>query len=484
MRAGHHHAPAIPRARTARPVLVAVANGTVMGEVLDYGTGRDYGFRYADAWRFDRRAFPLSLSMPLARADAPPGVTVPYLWGLLPDNDRVLKRWAHRFGVSAANPIGLLAAVGEDCAGAVQFAPPERAAALLGPHVPVAVTDAAAHGAVQWLTEAELATRLRDLNRDPAAGREPGDAGQFSLAGAQPKTALLEWEGRWGVPSGRVPTTVILKPPALERELHVDGIVENEHCCLALARALGLRAAESFVVRWEDQTAIAVRRYDRAAAAPGHLVRVHQEDACQALGVHPADKYEKDGGPGVADCVGLLLERSDRPERDARRFLEAVAFNWLIAGTDAHAKNYGLLLGAGGEVRLAPLYDLLSAAPYPIQMPIQKLKLAMRIGREYGVRRVGAPQWTTLAEALVDAHGLGALGGWDVPGLLDMLLARAETMPDHARDVARRAAAEGLSEVVVTRWADAVAERAAYCARQLRLGGVRDTITEGGASPG
>jgi serine/threonine-protein kinase HipA len=456
-------------------VLVAVANGVVMGEVLDYGTGRDYGFRYADAWRFAAGAFPLSLSMPLARAEAPPGVTLPYLWGLLPDNDRVLRRWAQRFGVSATHPVGLLAAVGEDCAGAVQFAPPERAAALLGSSGPVAVAEAAAHGDVDWLTEAQLAVRLRDLNGDPAAGREPGDAGQFSLAGAQPKTALLEWEGRWGVPSGRVPTTVILKPPALERELQVEGLAENEHCCLALARALGLPAAQSSVVRWEDQVAIAVARYDRATPAPGYLVRVHQEDACQALGVHPAQKYEKDGGPGVADCVGLLLARSNRPERDARRFLEAVAFNWLIAGTDAHAKNYGLLLGAGGAVRLAPLYDLLSAAPYPMRLPIQKITLAMRVGREYGVRRVGAPHWTTLAGTLVAAHGPRALGGWDVPGLLDALLAQAEATPDHARDVAQRAAADGLAAVVVTRWADAVAERAAYCARQLRLGGVGDT---------
>src|SRR6185437_13558152 len=121
----------------------------------------------------------------------------------------------------------------------------------------------------------------------------PGDTGQFSLAGAQPKTALLLEKGRWGVPSGRTPTTHILKPPTAE----LDGHVENEQFCLAVARELGLPAASADVRRFDREIAIVVERYDRLRMRGG-IVRVHQEDVCQALGVMPTTKYESDGGPG------------------------------------------------------------------------------------------------------------------------------------------------------------------------------------------
>ena len=74
-------------------------------------------------------------------------------------------------------------------------------------------------------SEAEIAARIRQLREDQSAWRRPGDTGQFSLAGAQPKTALLLQDGRWGVPSGRIPTTHILKPPSAD----FDGHAENEH---------------------------------------------------------------------------------------------------------------------------------------------------------------------------------------------------------------------------------------------------------------
>lgn len=449
-------------------MLVAVANGQAVGEVLHRGTGRDYTFVYRDEWRFGANAFPLSLSMPLAQAEAPSGAVLPFLWGLLPDDGQVLARWAQRYSVSAGNPVGLLAHVGEDCAGAAQFVPPERAEALLAAQqsATVARVDDAS---VRWLDEREVAERLRDVLRDPATTRLPGDTGQFSLAGAQPKTALLWWQGRWGVPSGRVPTTHILKPPALEHELHIDGLVENEHCCLALVGALGLNAAVSRVLRFDDQAAIVVLRYDRFVRGD-HILRIHQEDACQALSVDPANKYENEGGPGAADVAALLRTWSTRPDVDLRRFLRMLGLNWIIAGTDAHAKNYGLLLGARGEVRLAPFYDVVSALPYPKRMPIQKIKLAMRVGREYLLQRVGARHWRELADTVLADGGPEALGGWDADALLDELVALCARVPDEAAAVRRAAAADGLDVSIVTRWADAIAARAALCGRQLRAG--------------
>src|SRR5262249_2084174 len=159
--------------------------------------------------------------------------------------------------------------------------------------------------------------------------------------------------GRWGVPSGRTPTTHILKPPMPE----LNGHVENEHFCLALARELGLPAAASDVRRFDKEIAIVVERYDRVQIR-GRLTRVHQEDICQRLGVRPARKYESEGGPGIRGIAELLRTHSSARDDDLATFLDAIAFNWLIAGSDAHAKNYSILLAGGGQVRLAPLYDL------------------------------------------------------------------------------------------------------------------------------
>lgn len=224
--------------------------------------------------------------------------------------------------------------------------------------------------------------------------RLPRDAGQFSLAG-EPKTALLYENGRWGVPSGRMPTTHILKPPTGD----YDGHAENQHVCMQLAAALGLATAGSQVLRFEDQVAIVVARYDRQRTDAG-IVRVHQEDMCQALGILPTAKYENEGGRGA---------RADR--RSHQNILhsgggDALAFNWLIGGTDAHAKNYSMLIGAHGRARLAPLYDIASILPYDFDP--QKIRSAMKIGAEYRIRDIGPYRWRRLATDLrLDADAVG-----------------------------------------------------------------------------
>jgi serine/threonine-protein kinase HipA len=160
----------------------------------------------------------------------------------------------------------------------------------------------------------------------------------------------------------------------------------NEHLCLTAARVLGLPAANTRIETFEDETAIVVERYDRLTSA-GALVRVHQEDLCQALSVPPARKYQSDGGPTPGQIVELIRSTIPAPhaEIDVWRFADALAFNWLIAGTDAHAKNYSLLL-AGNQTRLAPLYDVASILPYD-DSDRYKVKLAMKVGDDYKLRR-------------------------------------------------------------------------------------------------
>lgn len=421
--------------------LIALLNGREVGRVRRDRRGR-LSFTYDEGWRNARGAYPLSMSMPIAAAEHGHAVIDAFLWGLLPDNEAILDRWARRFHVSARNAFALIAEVGEDCAGAVQFVRPERLEACLG----------AEGEMVEWLDEHEVAERLRLLRADNSAWRAPRDTGQFSLAGAQPKTALLFEDGKWGVPSGRTPTTHILKPPTGA----FDGHAENEHFCLMLARRVGLPTASSTIMHFESEIAIVVERYDRRRTEGG-LVRVHQEDACQALGVPPTRKYENEGGPGARAIVDLLRTYSGESEEDVTTFLDALAFSWLVAGTDAHAKNYSLLIGAGGRVRLAPLYDLASALPYD-EMVFQKLKLAMRIGKEYRLRDIGGRAWRRLAGDV----------GLEAAALLGRVIELAEQIPDEAAAVRSRLGAEGLEHGIIARLCERVSANAARCSRILK----------------
>jgi serine/threonine-protein kinase HipA len=420
--------------------LIVLLNGRTAGIVTRGRNGR-FRFAYDDEWRTAEGAYPLSLSMPLTATEHSHRCIEAFLWGLLPDNAQVLDRWARRFQVSARNPFALMSHVGEDCAGAVQFIRPDRLNAIRG-----------RGGAdIEWLKEADIAQRLRTLRVDHAAWRSPGDTGQFSLAGAQPKTALLLVNGRWGVPSGRIPTTHILKPPTGE----FDGHAENEHVCLRLASGLGLIAANSAVMHFRDEVAIVIERYDRQRTH-GHILRVHQEDLCQALAILPTSKYENEGGPGVKAAVELIRTVSTSAHADVQGFLDAIAFNWIIGGTDAHAKNYSLLIGAEGHARLAPLYDVASILPYDFDF--QRIRFAMKIGGKYRLRDIGLRQWHNLAgELRMDRDKITARIRDLAVNLLDLLPA-----------IAKDAKKDGLDHPLIKKLAGKLEARARHCLRLLR----------------
>ncbi len=416
--------------------LIAILDGQTIGRVTSSARAR-LAFTYDEKWRSAPNAYPLSISMPLALTEHPHRTVESFLWGLLPDNQAILDGWARKFQVSARNAFALISAVGEDCAGAVQFVRPERLDAILRSRP----------REIEWLDEAAVAERLRALREDQSAWRMARDTGQFSLAGAQPKTALLFENGRWGVPSGRVPTTHILKPPS--QQFH--GHVENEHFCLELARAIGLPVADSRIMHFQDELAIVVERYDRVRTTRG-LRRVHQEDVCQAVAIPPTRKYQNEGGPGIRDIVELLNTYSSDSAQDIDTFLDAIAYNWLIAGTDAHAKNYALLIGAQSRVRLAPLYDLASILPYP-EFDAQRIKLSMKIGGEYRLRNIGPRHWRKLAAEVRR----------DPDALIERVRNITAQLADNVADVSNRMADEGITHATVNRLAEALTARTALC---------------------
>ena len=339
-------------------------------------------FEYDEDYRHRTNATPISLSMPLAvrtHADTTAHPVVSnYLQGLLPDDDALLKRWASFYQTRTTNPFYLLGTpVGRDCAGAVSFCPEEELTEYLG-----------RGGRVDPLSIDDVAGILRDLHRDRTLVLGANFEGEFSLAGAQTKVALVHDLRGWGRPHGTAATNRILKPSALGWTDHDV----NEHLCLAAAAAADLTVAHSVVMTFADQESIVSHRYDRTPGPDGFYRRVHQEDLCQALGISPDRKYENQGGPSPKEIAALLrraMPGSDA-ERAVRAFADSLAYNWIIAGTDNHAKNYSLLL-AGNDVRLAPLYDISSILPYigtrsPLTDEIidpRRTRSAMKIGGHY-----------------------------------------------------------------------------------------------------
>ena len=405
-------------------------------------------FVYDSEWRSMDGAYPLSLSMPLNADRYENSKIEPWLQGLLPDNESILDNWGKKFHVSPRNVFALLAEIGEDCAGAVQFIRPDRLDDILkdsddGPHV-------------DWLTENDIAGRLRTLRKNPAAWRSAHDTGQFSLAGAQPKTALFFNGTRWGVPYGSTPTTHILKPPIAG----YDGHAENEHLCLALARALGLPTARSEIRGYEDQVVVVVERYDRIQSPDGSIRRLHQEDLCQAMGLPPTKKYQNEGGPGCAAISEIIWTHSKEPQEDVRTFTRATLLNWIIAGTDAHAKNFSMLVGSGGQTRLAPLYDLASALPYDDSDP-EKLKMATKIGGKYRIRDISARHWARFAAEI-------SLPSEEV---LNMGKTLAGNLPEVFSEIINRARAGGIDHPVMTRMGDLLDARSRQCANIMEAAG-------------
>lgn len=417
--------------------------GIPMGRMTRTRTGR-LTLEYLGSWTHSPQAVALSFSLPLTAREHAGKTFENFLWNLLPDNTETLKAWGHEYGVSHRDAFALLEKVGEDCAGAVQFVTDEW------------LSNNVSGGEITWIDEQEVEARLKRLNEDRTwTGRRPSDRGHFSLPGAQPKMALLLEGSRWGVPSGRVATTHILKPPLA----HLNGSTENEHACLQLASRLGLTAAESAVGHFGDQVAIVLARYDRERDEVGTVRRYHQEDLCQALGIHPERKYQKDGGPSPEAIARVLAQTTD-PADALDRFLRALVFNFLIGGTDAHAKNFSLIHLPGRRSFMAPLYDLISYDPYVgDEAEFRSLKMAMKI-KHYEFENLMPRHWEALSGLLRK----------NPDQIIAVLKEFARAIPDEMASVRDRCLVEGLDHPILNEMVDRLAQRCERIIRVYELG--------------
>jgi serine/threonine-protein kinase HipA len=365
------------RKRSYQPLSV-FQNGRIVGR-LNRETSGAIDFRYDADWLGRERPFPISLSLPL-REDRYIGAPVLAVFdNLLPDGELIRKHIAERVGAQGTDTFSLLTALGHDCVGALQFLPEG-----VDPG-PVGGTEA------REVSAADIAHIIRNLGRNPL-GVDQDEGFRISIAGAQEKTALLWREGHWYKPSGSTATTHIIKPQigALPNGIDLSNSVENEYLCLKLVSALGVPTADAEIVEFEDQKALVVKRFDRRWLAAGRLMRLPQEDFCQALSVASTRKYQPDGGPGIVQIIELL-KSSDTPEQDIATFMRANVIFWLLGATDGHAKNFSIFLNPTG-FRLTPLYDVLSSQPSLDANQIQRkqFKLAMSVGknRHYLIHQV------------------------------------------------------------------------------------------------
>ena len=322
---------------------------------------------------------PVSLSLP-CRSKAHTGdVVANWIDNLIPDDDRIRAAWARDNSSTSISPFDLLGTrIGEDCAGAVQFCVEQRLPGLMEQD-----------GTLEHVDDEWIGERLEAL-RHAADNIQAVDHSRqmYSIGGLQPKLGLHRTlQGSWARAHGSAPTTHILKPAPRTQWRHLD---INEHICMQAARSLGVVTADTRYERIGGSPAVIVERFDRTFAN-GSWRRMHAEDLCQAFGLRPSQKTEEQGGPSLRDIAGMLRRHAASPddgEASVRRFGQALVLNWVIVGTDAHAKNYTLMHERSGAT-LAPLYDVSSSLPYLRNVneiaELEAVLLAMRIGDDYSI---------------------------------------------------------------------------------------------------
>lgn len=379
-------------ARTkTHPPLRVFLNNRLVGVLRKSSTGA-IDFEYGESWLAWEHAMPVSLSLPL-REDRYIGSPVVAVFdNLLPDNASIRRSVASRFHAEGNDAYSLLSAIGRDCVGALQF--------IVGDEEPHPTNQIEGRPA----STKDIANILNNLSSAPLGVSEEFDF-RISIAGAQEKTALLYWKDKWHIPQSTTATTHILKPSMgiVQNGIDMSESVENEHFCMTFLSALGIPAAKTEIADFAGKKTLVVERFDRQWTKDGRLLRLPQEDMCQAMSIPPDTKYESDGGAGMKRILELL-KGSDTPQEDQKTFLQAQILFWLLGATDGHAKNFSIFLAPNGRYRLTPLYDVLSAQPCFDAGQIRKnqMKLAMAVGdsRHYVLHTIAFRHFVQTAKSV------------------------------------------------------------------------------------
>lgn len=366
--------------------LIAYMNGERVGEFIKLSNGA-HQFRYDKRWIESPRGRPLSLSLPLQYPKLTSDSVINYFDNLLPDLPEIRDRIVARYQATSHQTFDLLKEVGKDSVGAISLLAENEPSPAMKLDYEILSPDRLERVLSAYQTKIPLGM-LEDENDF-----------RISVAGVQEKTALLKINDHWCIPKASTPTTHIIKLPIGEIQqpnavLDMTDSVENEYLCVQLARALGFKVPNVEIVHCHGMKAIAVERFDRRWSKDGTwLLRLPQEDMCQAFGLPSAIKYESDGGPGIKAIMELLMG-SGHSLQDRDDFMRFQVFQWIIGATDGHAKNYSIFIEPMGTYRLTPFYDILSA--YPVLggkgLNLRSLKLAMGLkatrGKKYQLDKI------------------------------------------------------------------------------------------------
>lgn len=392
-------------ARPSKSRALAVwMNGERVGTWLTH-SGKPDEFSYAGDWLHAEGARPISLSLPLRPTPHKGDAVAHYFDNLLPDSKALRERIQHRFDAPSARPFDLLTEIGRDCVGAIQLLPEAER-----PHVH------AIEGIPQ--NKKQIEELLRKMLETPRGRAGDHEEFRISVAGAQEKTALLRHDGRWMRPRGATPTTHILKLPIGTGGGGIDltTSVENEWLCSRILHAYGIPVASCWMDQFGGQKALVVERFDRRLSSDGSwIVRLPQEDMCQAHGLPPDRKYEAEQGVGIRRIMDLLLGSSNA-EQDRRGFFKTVMLFWMLCAIDGHAKNFSVFVDAGGSYRLTPRYDVLSAFPVlgksKGKLSPHKVKMAMAVegtSRHYLWHTIQLRHWEETARRCGIGASFGAI---------------------------------------------------------------------------
>ena len=424
---------------------------SVVGTVSVYGNSR-LGFSYEPAWISADDGFPLSLTLPLTEGPFSSEAIAPWLDNLLPEGG-LRTRVAAAINLPESDFMKILKKIGGDVAGAIS---------VDSPSVRKDWRHQSLRSHYQSDSDQEALSRhIKDLKRRPFLVGLDDDV-RLSLAGGEEKTILsvIDEDGkpklglptsadRLAIPKGGAPSTIIVKP----NNRHLDGSVENEAYCLTLASLIGIPAAECAVLKVQDRNALAVARYDRCARDDGSIQRLHQEDFAQANGAAASKKYEIGTDAGLS-LQQLLSFKDSLPESDISKLIDQVIFNILVANTDAHAKNYSIMHGR--TLRLAPLYDVSSALPWPRHQHNHAQKIAGKKRRPVDIAK---RHWESIAK---DA-------GLSEHYLLQQVLKQVDRMAEVRGEAIRRVVNQpGTSEIAVRYVAGLVDENVRRVAGRIK----------------
>lgn len=347
---------------------------------------------YLEEWLSSANRRPLSLSLPLGKARFSGETVQNFFDNLLPDSEPIRRRIQARFRAKSGDSFDLLWHIGRDCVGALQLLPEEV------DKVEVRRIEG------RELSETEIASILSNYQTMPL-GMAEGEDFRISIAGAQEKTALLKIDDHWRLPRGLTPTTHIFKLPiGKSSRFDLSDSVENEWLCHLILKEFAIPVADAEIAAFAETKALVVTRFDRRMSDDGTwIIRLPQEDFCQALGISPGLKYENSGGPGIVSIMKLLMGSTNRAQ-DRRNFMKTQFVFWLLAAIDGHGKNFSIFLEPQGRYHLTPMYDVLSAHPLLEKGDFapQRIKMAMALrGRRphYHWQRIKQRHWLGTAKA-------------------------------------------------------------------------------------